>query len=185
MLNNNTNYHRRSIRLPDYDYTQPGAYFVTICTWNRKCLFGEVINSEMILNRIGQVVQQEWLRLRIRFPLVDFPIYTFMPNHVHGIIFITEAMNPKGSDDTAYIAGSQQGKTTIQVVSGSLGAIVRAFKASVTWRLHAAGLLNQVHVWQRNYYEHVIRNEEDLQSISDYIESNPQNWQRDRLFTLI
>jgi REP element-mobilizing transposase RayT len=182
MPHNEKNNRRCSLRLPDYDYTQPGAYFVTICTYEKKSLFGKVVNGEMILNEVGQVAHQEWLRLNIRFRHMDFSTFVVMPNHVHGIIYISADMNHKGLGDPAPFAGPLCSNSKFQVLPGSLGAVVRAYKASVTWRIRAIGLTNQAHIWQRNYYEHVIRNEQDFQTICDYIETNPQKWQQDRFF---
>ncbi len=184
MSHNTDDHRRRSLRLPDYDYTQPGAYFVTICTYERKSIFGKVVNGEMILNEAGQVAQQEWLRLNIRFRHMDFSTYIVMPNHVHGIINVTADINCKELGDPALFAGPLRGTNKSHILPGSLGAVVRAYKASVTWRLRALGLINQTHIWQRNYYEHIIRNQRDFQAIYDYIQTNPQKWQQDRLFAL-
>src|SRR5688572_24968334 len=93
-------HHRQSIRLPHYDYSQPGAYYVTIVTWHRECLFGEVVNSEMILNKIGQIVQWEWERLPTRFQYIELGAYVVMPNHFHGILIFHESVGATRSDLT-------------------------------------------------------------------------------------
>jgi len=90
---------RRSIRLKDYDYTQPGAYFVTLCTWRRECLFGDVANGAVQLSPFGRIAQEQWLRLGRRFPQVDFSTYVIMPNHVHGIIVLRDTGKGAGEGD--------------------------------------------------------------------------------------
>ncbi len=172
-------HHRRSIRLPGYDYTQPGAYFVTICTHNREPLFGRVVNGEMVLNAWGRIVWEEWFRTAQVRPYVELfeDEFVVMPNHIHGIIWIVR--------DTV---GAQRrcaptkpgGVTPNNVAPGSLGAIVRAFKSAVTKRINALRGTPGARVWQRNYYEHIIRNERALNAIRRYIAENPQRWHLDR-----
>ena len=184
MNNEKPKYRRRSLRLPDYDYTQPRAYFVTICTWKRHSLFGEVVDDTMILNRSGQVARDQWIRLSIRFPQADFSKYIIMPNHVHGIIWITSEMMGTGDKLTDISKKSLTHRTNHknQIALRSLGTLVRAYKSSVTWRLHTLDQSTRMPIWQRNYYEHIIRDEQDLQNISDYIQTNPCKWEQDQLF---
>ncbi len=175
-------HHRHSIRLPGYDYTQPGAYFVTLCTWQRTCMFGEVEGGNIHLNCLGKVARDQWVRLCDRFPKTDFSIFVIMPNHLHGIVMISSD-NMDGADDLSMSSRVPQplpSNAKSRIVAGSLGAIVRAYKAAVTWRLHAAGLIRHTPVWMRNYYEHIIRGEKELQTISDYIETNPIRWDKDQ-----
>lgn len=184
MIDEEPKYKRRSLRLPEYDYTQPGAYFVTICTWQRRSLFGEVLDGTLILNRSGQIARDQWIRLRIRFPLVDFSKFVIMPNHVHGIIWIASEMVSAGDKLTnpSKTGLPHYANYNNQITPHSLGAIVRAYKSSVTWRLHALDQSTRVPIWQRNFYEHIIRDEQDWQNISDYIDTNPIKWEQDRLF---
>lgn len=185
MQNNHPKFKRRSLRLPNYDYSQPGAYFITICSWQRACLFGKVIDGIMHLNQIGGIARDQWLRLGLRFPHSDIYSYIIMPNHMHGIIVINSEISdtPESLEGSTCTPLAQTHCARKHVSPGSLGAIVRAYKASVSWYIHALGGFNRKPIWQRNYYEHIIRDEQELQTIHDYIETNPQTWEQDRLFT--
>lgn len=158
---------RRSIRLPGYDYSQAGAYYVTIVTYHRDCLFGKIVNEEMILNDFGKTANECWRAMTEHFPFVGLGAYVVMPNHVHGIIVIRRG--------TIYRAPTVEkfGKP----IEGSLPTIVRTYKAAVTRRIGRE--LNASGIWQRNYYEHIIRNEKDLQNKTDYIDANPSLWAED------
>ena len=162
-------HHRRSIRLKGYDYSQAGAYYVTIVTYQRDCLFGDIMNKEMILNDFGKVADECWSAIPEHFPLVELGAYVVMPNHVHGIIVIHDGRG------TIYRVPTieQFGKPTV----GSLPTIVRTYKAAVTRRIGREH--NATGIWQRNYYEHIIRDEKDMQNKTDYIESNPSLWDKD------
>lgn len=175
-------HHRRSIRLKGYDYSQAGAYYVTIVVWHRECLFGEVINKEMKLNKYGLVAKQQLEKLSKRFPNVELGAFVVMPNHVHVIIIITNdrgtAGNLKGLDGEP----SRRAPTHERFqrpVKGSVPTIVRSYKSAVAYRINLMRGTKGVPVWQRNYYEHVIRNEKDLQNKTDYIEANPWLWDED------
>ena len=162
-------HHRKSIRLPGYDYSQAGAYYVTIVTDQRDCLFGEVVNGEMVLNDFGKIADECWRAIPDHFPLVELGAYVVMPNHVHGIIVIT---NGRG---TIYRAPTQE--QFQKAVAGSIPTIIRTFKAAVTRRIGREH--NATGIWQRNYYEHIIRNDKDLQNKTDYIQANPMLWDED------
>ena len=168
-----TRHHRRSIRLPAYDYTQPGAYFVTICSQNRECLFGDVINGEMILNQRGEMVERTWRELAECYPGVEVDAFVVMPNHVHGIIVLVGA-GPRACP------GRPQGVAPTM----SLPDVVHRFKSLTTTR-YRTGVLQDGwqpfpgRLWQRNYYEHVIRDEEELNRIRQYIIANPGRWEDD------
>lgn len=258
-------YHRRSIRLRDYDYTQSGAYFVTLCTHERLPLFGAVVSGEMVCNVWGQIVQACWDEIPAHYPMVELDAFVVMPNHMHGIIVITggdsvvthsvgaqyiaplrsaasqqsqsstrmESANEKsipmqsangqqvqaqsgddgvrvqlgddgvraqsgGNDVRAqYIAPVQppiqqsttpqqppkRGATPNNVTPNSLGSIVRTFKAAVTRQINRLPDAPDHPLWQRNYYEHIIRNEAALNHIHAYIVSNPAKWAEDALYT--
>jgi REP element-mobilizing transposase RayT len=137
-------HHRRSIRLEEYDYTQPGGYFVTIVTYQRDCLFGEIINEQIQLNEFGRIVDECWREIPHHFPNVELGAYVVMPNHVHGIIVITDGRG------TIYRAPTQE--QFQKPVAGSIPTIVRTYKAAVTRRIGRE--LNATGVWQRNYYEY-------------------------------
>ncbi|MCX8102864.1 MAG: transposase [Candidatus Bipolaricaulota bacterium] len=163
-------HHRRSIRLKGYDYAQAGAYFVTVCTRDRVYWFGEVIDNQMHLNQAGQIVLTMWEELPERFPEIAIDAHVIMPNHVHGIVWI----KPVGAQFIApytYRGAMNRAPTT-------LGEIVRAFKA-VTTRIIRQTIFPEF-AWQRNYYEHIIRSEESLNRIRQYILDNPQRWAYDR-----
>jgi len=172
--------HRRSIRLKGYDYTQPGAYFVTLVTYDRVPLFGEIVNGEMQLNPLGEIARAEWFQTAVIRPYVVLHPDEFvaMPNHVHGIIWIV--------DDTV---GAQRrcaptdravgGATPTNVIPGSLGAIVRSFKSATTKRINVLRGASGDSIWQRNYYEHIIRSERALNAIRRYILNNPAKWTKD------
>ncbi|MBI4211506.1 MAG: transposase, partial [Deltaproteobacteria bacterium] len=162
---------RRPIRLRDYDYSQNGAYFVTICTHKRECLFGEIVNGEMQLNDIGRVVVDEWLKTPQIRDEIDLDQWVIMPNHFHGIIVI----NRRGTLQRAP-THEQFGKPT----SNSIPTIIRLFKSTVTKRINEFRNTPQQPVWQRNYYEHVIRNEDSLNQIREYIFNNPDQWEFDQ-----
>lgn len=175
-------HHRRSIRLPEYDYSQAGAYYVTIVTWHRECLFGEVVNGEMKLNQFGLVAKQQWEKLPKRFPNIELGAFVVMPNHEHGIIVITDgrgtAENRMGFDGES----SRRAPTREQFqkpVKGSIPTIIRSYKSAVAYRINLMRRTDGVPVWQRNYYEHVIRDNKDLQNTTNYIESNPMMWDED------
>jgi REP element-mobilizing transposase RayT len=163
--------HRRSVRLKGYDYSASGAYFVTICTQNRACLFGEVRNGAVALNRAGEIAQSSWNGLPARFSWIGLDAFVVMPNHVHGIILVgAQFIAP------ATVFGNR--KTGVMNHAPTLGEIVRAYKAASTRFIRQAGIPN--FAWQRNYYEHVVRSEESLNRIRQYIVENPARWEFDR-----
>jgi len=170
-------HHRRSIRLKGYDYTQPGAYFVTICTQDRQHLFGEVVDGEMRLNEAGEIVCAAWFKTaQLRsYVVLHEDEFVVMPNHVHGIIWIVD-------DDggaTRRVAPTQNNRPA-GPVPGSIGAIVGQFKSTVARRVNELRSTPGVPVWQRNYYEHIIRNDRALNIIRRYIAENPLRWHLDR-----
>jgi REP element-mobilizing transposase RayT len=168
---------RRSIRLKGYDYTQPGAYFVTICAYQRDEIFGEVVNGEMQLSSPGKIVREEWFRsaeIRKEIKLFEDE-FVVMPNHVHGIVRIIEIV---GADGVRPNDGMDARRASLRRAPRSLGSFVAGFKASVTSR--AKRELNMTGIWQRNYYEHIIRDEMDFNHIWDYIDTNPLHWQEDQ-----
>jgi putative transposase len=169
-------HHRRSIRLKGYDYTQSGAYYITIVTYQRQHLFGEVVNDEMRLNELGQIAHDEWFKTAVLRPYVTLYADEFvvMPNHVHGIVWIEHT---DGGDIPAIVGAERRSVPT--VAPKSLGAIVRAYKSAVTYAINSLQNQRGAALWQRNYYEHIIRDEKDLQAKRDYILGNPMNWEDD------
>ncbi len=180
---------RRSTRLSGYDYSQPGAYFITICAKNRECLFGEIVAGEMRLNEIGGTVKKCWLAIQAHFPHVTLDQFVVMPNHIHGIIFITNP-TPVGANNHSPDSNSttpntkKQGEKyfapTQSGTSKTIGSIVRGFKIGVTKWARQNTSINDI--WQRNYYDHIIRDETDLHRIHEYIQTNPLRWELDSLY---
>jgi putative transposase len=166
-------HHRRSIRLKEYDYTQAGAYFVTIVTYQREPLFGEIVNGAMNLNPLGEIARREWFKTAELRPYIELyeDEFVVMPNHAHGIIWNVGALrrNAPTADEKPHVD------------AGSLGAIVRAYKSAVTYAINAARQTRGATVWHRNYHEHIIRDDADLNRIRDYIANNPLRWIEDTL----
>ncbi len=183
-------HHRRSIRLKGYDYSQEGAYYVTIVTWQREFLFGDVVNQEMMLSPYGEIVQKWWEEIPVHFSNVETGAFVIMPNHVHGIIYIldgrgtvsvpkenSEISIPENNETTGVILG---GETPPLHTTPTLGQIVAYFKYQSTKEMNKVENTGTVtKFWQRNYYEHIIRNDKDLQNKTDYIEANPRLWDED------
>ena len=163
-------HHRRSIRLQGYDYTQAGAYFITLTTQGREPLFGTVLDGQMHLNALGEMVAEEWERLERRFPSVELDAFCVMPDHMHAILVLAD----RGAGGRRAAALEQFGAPVVR----SVPTIIRSYKSSVTQRnlfLHGQ---DAVPLWQRNYYEHVIRNAAALERIRRYIIENPARWSR-------
>jgi putative transposase len=183
-------HHRKSIRLPGYDYSSAGAYFVTVVTWGRDCLFGEVVDGGMVLNKAGKIVQWEWQNLASAFKFLELGASQVMPNHFHGILFFHE-VGATRPGLTQNLAGKliTQNESVLGLdgsplhpngpKAGSLGAVIGQFKSRVTKRLWKIPELAGAPIWQRNYYEHIIRNEREMGTIWCYIEANPANWGED------
>lgn len=192
---------RRSIRLRGYDYSLAGAYFVTMVTQDRALLWGDVSDGNMHLNDAGRMVERTWLDLSGRFATIEMDAFIVMPNHVHGIVVIVDATDSavgatlvvarqdRDIDkdakvrDEAQRAGTRPAPTR-RNVQVALGDVIGAFK-SITTHAYVQGVRNNAwdgfrgRVWQRNYYEHVIRNDASLQRIRAYIAANPENWADD------
>ena len=168
--------HRKSIRLKYYDYSMPGEYFVTICTFDHVCAFGEIVESEMRLSHAGTIIKHCWEEIPFHFSNVELDDYVIMPNHIHGILILRE--RTVGAE---YIQPLPQ-KTFQHVIPNSIPSIVRSFKAAVTRECHKKNY--QDFCWQRNYYEHIIRNEKELNNIRDYIAYNVLQWSVDHAYDL-
>lgn len=169
---------RRSIRLRGYDYSRPGYYFITICTKNRECIFGEIRNGNLMLNAYGMLAQKEWRNTETIRDNVTIDRFVVMPNHIHGIIEIKYGSVAGAYRDTPL---RENGKTAFRSPSGNVGAIIRGFKSTVTKQVNKMRDTPGVPLWQRNYYEHIIRDEISLNQIREYIRLNPFFWERDRL----
>jgi len=165
-------HHRRSIRLPGHDYAQAGAYFVTICTDDRQCLFGRVDNAEMRLNHLGQIADECWRMIPAHFGNVELDAFVIMPNHVHGIIVITDV--GVGATHASPLRTRNGPKPR------SIGAIIGSYKSGVSKRINEIRATPGPTIWQRDYYEHIIRNDASLDRIRLYIMNNPASWMLDR-----
>lgn len=173
-------HHRRSIRLKGYDYAQAGACFVTIVTQGRVCLFGEVVNGEMVLNEYGKIVQKWWDDLSTHFPGIETGAFVIMPNHMHGVIIIVD--DGRGAVPAPGFAPTkkQGGETPPLHRKPTLGQIVAYFKYKSTKEMNSMdtpGVITKF--WQRNYYERIIRNEREMDAVWNYIENNPSTWADD------
>lgn len=168
-------HHRRSIRLKGYDYTKEGMYFITICCHQHKCWFGEIKNESMILNENGFIAHNQWADLSNRFSNIELDEFVVMPNHMHGIIIIKSSGSGASPDPT----------NPHITTNPTIGDMVGAYESLVAigWLKNFTLKYDNLvmgKLWQRNYYEHIIRNEQSSNRISDYISNNPKNWQHDK-----
>jgi REP element-mobilizing transposase RayT len=167
--------------LKGYDYSSAGAYYVTIVTWHRDCILGDVIQPEfpaeafVNLTALGQIADECWCAIPKHFPNVELGAHVIMPNHVHGILMIRndESMTVA----TQWVAPTAPDNRPMGPKPKSLGAIIRSYKSAVSYRANKK--LNTTGIWQQNYYEHIIRDERDLQNKTDYIHANLSLWDED------
>jgi REP element-mobilizing transposase RayT len=201
-------HHRRSIRLQGYDYSQAGMYFITMCCQDRLCRFGRVVDGEMMLNEFGEIAYSEWVNLPERYPHISLDVFQIMPNHVHGIIIadmpvddnaaataavgatLAVAQNAVAQYNTVTpneMAGAinRAGASPAPTVAPTIGNIVGAYKSLV---INGCLQICKSHneylgkLWQRNYYEQIIRDDKSYQIIAKYIINNPVKWNDDRYF---
>ncbi len=183
-------HHRRSIRLRNYDYSQPGAYFVTICTYQKQSWFEEIKNGQIYLNQLGKIVADEWLKtckIRPNFKLDEWVI---MPNHFHGIVIINDYSGDDqslGARDAPLDLGARDAPldlgardAPLQQKPNSLSSCIAGFKSAVTKRINLLRQNTDTPIWQRNYYESILRDEKYLAVVREYIINNPKNWPNDR-----
>lgn len=182
---------RKSIRLKNYDYAQNGAYYLTICAQSRECLFGDVKGSVMVLNDAGKMVDKWWQKLPDKYA-IEIDAYRIMPNHLHGIINIVGAHPCVRPDNNGYDSDSKGrvhvlGQTHGSAPTTTVGMIVQWFKTMLT-NEYIRNVKNNnwpafnEYLWQRNYYEHIIRGEADLNRIREYIINNPADWDKDEYY---
>jgi len=175
-------HHRRSIRLRGYDYAAAGAYFITICTYGPERLFGAVDGDAVRLNQYGLVAREEWLRSAAHRPEIELYAFVVMPNHVHGIVIITD--DAVGAQRVAPPRVTPLPETNAQRPAayrppGSLGSFVAGFKMAVTKRINLLRGTPGVRAWQRNYYERIIRDDDEAARIHAYIYDNAGRWPED------
>jgi len=179
MRDKNQILNRHSLRLKEYDDSQTGAYFVTICTHQRQCLFGDIGQGKIILNPFGKIVEEEWQRTKQMRQGVDLDVFIVMPNHIHGIVILMGSPMFANRRGTMHRAPTQQFEQFGRPTTNSIPTIIRGIKSSVTQRINIIRGTPGQPVWQRNYYEHVIRNEIDLEETREYIQNNPLKWPED------
>lgn len=173
---------RQTNRLREYDYSQNGLYFITICTNNHENLFGSIISSKMILNETGNIVDKCWNEIPKHFSFIKLLDYVIMPNHLHGLLeidlsgidtFVENKNN--GCQDRAKNISPLHG------TSQTIGSVVRGFKIGVT-KWYRKNIMKEYIVWQRNYHDHIVRNEISHNKIANYIIDNPQKWEIDKFY---
>jgi REP element-mobilizing transposase RayT len=204
MPHNPNTHHRKSIRLKGYDYSQAGLYFITICAQDRLCLFGNIENGEMTLNDAGSIANECWLNIPKHFPNVVLHEHIVMPNHVHGIIELVGAnhhspvnhahdngaknvSHDNGAKNVSHDNGAKnvshdngaKNVSPLRSPSKTIGSIVRGYKIGVTKWFRSNE--NMENIWQRNYWEHIIRDEQSYHRIVKYIINNPKNWKKGKL----
>lgn len=183
-------HHRRSIRLQGYDYSQEGLYFITICCQDRAHLFGEIVDGEMILNSYGEIAQKEWQNTSTIRDNVVLHEFVVMPNHFHSII---EIKFQKGNNEIGKFQSPSQ--TVGAIIRGYKIAAIKKIKDYILGKEKSKGELQfaptaptekikelDFKIWQRNYYEHIIRNDQSYERISDYIRDNPKRWKEDKFY---
>jgi REP element-mobilizing transposase RayT len=164
---------RHSLRLKDYDYSRAGAYFLTTCTYDRQSLLSTIEEGQVRLTDLGKIVEEEWLRTEQMRRSVALDLHVIMPNHVHGILFL---LPDAGKEE------ERERSTPFRAPSQTVGAIMRGFKSVTTSRIRKLPGHADLRVWQREYFDHVIRSEADLARIREYIVNNPAKWELDRYF---
>ena len=183
-------HHRRSIRLSEYNYSQEGAYFITIVTHKRECIFGVIDDHTMHPNTADKIATECWLEIPIHFPYVLADSFIVMPNHIHGILALTSSLSKISQNAEASSHGgtvpAQQTKShsTIETfgkpISGSIPTIIRSFKSAVTRKINIFKRTPGPVIWQSNYFERVIRNYEEWEKIREYVNMNPISWADDK-----
>jgi putative transposase len=197
MKYNPEKHHRRSIRLQGYDYSSSGAYFITLCTHQRHCLLGEVIDDEIQLHEFGRIVRAHWLKLPNHHPHLQLDEFVVMPNHIHGILVLTNTSVGAGFDHEipceSHYPSAKPAPTHPPSITNNpsvqpgiikyhgIPEIIRGFKTFSARRINQIRNTPGTPVWQRNYYEHIIRNEAALQHIQHYIHTNALSWRQDQL----
>ena len=184
-------HHRRSMRLKGYDYSQEGLYFITICVQNRNCWFGNIENGDMELNEIGIIANKYWMEIPNHYPQVKLHEHIIMPNHLHGIIEIVGICHGKSlHDDAGNTVGTCHGMSLSQPksherhfakpISGSVSTIINQYKSSVKRWCNKNNY--EYFQWQSRFNDHIIRNEQSLETISNYILNNPTKWVDDKFY---
>jgi len=168
-------YRIESTRLPHWDYSSPGWYFVTICTKDRRSYFGEIVDGSVRLSAIGRIVADEWQKTAAIRSYVDIDEFVVMPNHIHGIVVI----KPPANGEEPRVETPRRGvSTTPRLQKASVGSIMGQFKIACTKRIWASG--DREFGWQSRFHDHIIRGDRALTAIRDYIANNPAKWALDK-----
>ncbi len=174
-------YRIKSSRLEGWDYSSSGVYFVTICTKNREHHFGEIKDEKMYLSEMGGIISEEWINTKNIRKNVQLDEWVIMPNHIHGIIFITEKDVETHCNASLHcnvsLSGNLKYKNKFGPQLDNLSSIIRGFKGIITKQIHKLGY--DYFAWQSRFHDRIIRNEEELNRIREYIISNPKNWEKD------
>jgi len=170
MAYNRDIHHRQSIRLQGYDYSQAGVYYVTLCTTAKQCLFGDVVVDKVALNVYGNIAEACWMGISTHFSDVQLDEFVVMPNHLHGIIVITSTARATHASPLQQRPGPAR---------RSLGAIMGSFKSAATKQINLVRNSPGEPIWQRNFYEHIVRSDANLNAIRQYIQANPARWAED------
>ena len=171
---------RKNNRLPSYDYSTPGWYFVTICVQDMECALGEISNGKMVLNGMGRVVEKQWLWLKENFIYVDLDEFVIMPNHIHGILIINNVVGTTLGLSQAIEPDNRtsRGLSLHDRKFNLLSKTINAFKTTSSKKIHQSGIN---FIWQRSFYDHIIDFEKnELENIREYIKNNPAKWEWDR-----
>lgn len=187
-------YRIETTRLKNWDYGRNGAYFITICTQNREHYFGEMVGSQFIPSKIGQLAEKFWLEIPEHYPFVELGNFVVMPNHTHGILIInkmgddapspagmvnTPNLGVSGVSDASGASPASNGGPNPKWKPGTIGSIINQYKRIVT--IHALKI-DPDFAWQARFYDHIIRNSESFERIQTYIENNPMQWYADKFY---
>ena len=174
---------RNSIRLRNYDYTSGGVYFVTICTHEREHLFGEIQDGQMVLNEFGHIADRCWKAIPEHLPHAELDLHVVMPNHIHGILFLNVGARHASPSPSPMLTATATRPDVVQgirkAVAGSLGSVLGSFKSAATREINLKRSTPAFPVWQRNYFERVIRDDQELILTREYVNTNPQKWDLD------
>ncbi len=163
-------HHRRSVRLRGYDYSRPGAYFVTVCSYGKQAIYGEILGNDVCLSDLGEIVNSSWLRIPKHFPSVKLDEFVIMPDHIHAVLMLTEPANAVVGAGSPRPDQKTKGRGDR---APTLGQVIAYFKYVSTKAINKLKNSPGAPVWQRNYYEHIIRNESELSEIREYVTCNP------------
>jgi putative transposase len=196
MTFNSEIHHRHSIRLLGYDYSRPGYYFVTLCTHDKECYFGDIENNKIVLNKMGTMVEKKWNDLPVHFPGIKLDRIAIMPNHLHGIIIIADhrrgGVVPPFGIIASHEGAMDRGATTAGAMTAplrkrkTLGQMIAWFKYESTKEINRDITCNpEMIIWQRNFFERIVRNEDELNRIRNYIATNPETWHEDENYVCV